>query len=94
MGTEGSGGDDIFKAFSPYFKHPLGHSNAVHAHMLSRQRETEVLVQTGHLTSRVRPHRSWSRFSAAASPAEPWLGGGTRVVNPFLVFAIAASGAW
>lgn len=37
MGTEGSGGDDIFKVFSPYFKQLPGHSNVVRAHMLSRQ---------------------------------------------------------
>lgn len=37
MGTEGSGGDDIFEVFSPHFKHLLSNSNAVRAHMLSRQ---------------------------------------------------------
>lgn len=50
MGTEGSGGDASFKAFSPCFK------NVVHAHMLSRQGETQVLVQAGRLTQRVQPH--------------------------------------
>lgn len=48
MGTEASGGDASFKAFSPCFK------NVVHAHMLSRQGETQVLVQTG-LTPCVQP---------------------------------------
>lgn len=50
MGTEGSGGDACFKASSPCFK------NVVHAHMLSRQGETQVLVQARCLTPSVRPH--------------------------------------
>lgn len=56
VGTEGSGGYDILKAFSPYFKHLFSHSNVVHTHMLYRQRETKVLVQTGYLTSCVQSH--------------------------------------
>lgn len=44
MGTEGSGGDASFKAFSACFK------NVVHAHKVSRQGEAQVLAQTGCLT--------------------------------------------
>lgn len=40
-----------FQSTFSFFKHLLSYSNTVRAYMLSRQRETEVLVQTGHLTS-------------------------------------------